>query len=156
MKKSLHCFGLIVVISLFMGCTKKKIEQPVVIDYRETYIGNYNFQIIQFNWMMGQPPKYDTTYYQGNIRTFQHSDIDIDMSSFENDSEVDAKRITIHFNNSLYITPEINTTGVFTEKNGYHYGQSGKFTSKDSVDFYIGGLGGLGGGTSYTVHGHRL
>jgi hypothetical protein len=150
-----HFFGLICILIL-ISCSKKKIDQTEVIDYRLPFIGDYSFQIIQYNWIMGQTSTYDTSYYKGNIQLFKDTDSETDMSAFDNDTEMDSRRLTIHFNNSLSITPEIKNTGEFIKKNGYHYGQSGEFITKDSVSFFIGGLGGLGGGSSYTVRGQKL
>jgi hypothetical protein len=146
----------IVFLLLFQSCSKKKDQEISQSDFRLPYLGNFTFQIIQNNWMMGQAPTYDTTYYQGNIRIFDKTDTELDMSSFDNESEIDSKRITIQFKNNLMITPEITIKGEFIEKNGYHYGQSGNFIGNDSIYFYIGGLGGLGGGTNFTVRGHRI
>jgi hypothetical protein len=124
-------------------------------DYRMEYTGEFVFTTISEFWSMGNPTIYDTITYDGNINIYAEGDSLKDLSSFDDPTENSKHKVTIEFLNNTYITPEITETGVFINKSGYHYNHSGNFSTKDSIKFYVGGLGGLGAGTNYSVSGNR-
>lgn len=153
-------FSVFIIFVLFLiSCKKKEIEQndvTVIEDYRIKYLGEFDFTTIATSWVMGQPTTYDTTHYTGSIKIYATGDNEKDWCSFDNLEEQNNRRLSIEFEKDVLFTPEVLESGVFIEKYGYHYGHSGKFNSSlDQVTFYIGGFGGLGGGTNYQIIGVR-
>lgn len=143
----LSLVGLISLCSI--GCKKDN-------DFRIQYTGDFNFRVITMFWMMGQPTTYDTSFYNGVIRKYELADSESDLYS-ENDSEEKSpnEKITIEFAPNAKITSLIDEDGTLTPKSGYHYHHEGGFVHADTIKFYVGGFGGLGGGWNYTVLGIR-
>lgn len=134
------------------GVARIQIE---INDYRIKYFGNFYFKIITEHWMLGKPNTYDTTFYNGLIRKYVSTDSNDDLYSSDDSNENPIEKITIEFKQNTKITTILTTNGNFADKYGYHYGHSGKFTHIDTIEFTIGGLGGLGGGWNYNVKGIR-
>ena len=105
--------------------------------------------------MLGQPTTYDTSYYNGVIRRYELVDSENDMFSDNDSNENPNEKITIEFIKKGKITSLINENGVLIPKAGYHYSHIGEFIHVDTINFNIGGLGGLGGGWAYEVKGIR-
>ena len=151
--KSTSRYTFLLVIGLItlwgMGCKKDN-------DFRLQFTGDFNFRVITEFWEMGQPLKYDTSFYNGVIRKYELVDSESDLYP-ENDSEEKNpnEKITIEFAPNAKITSLISEDGTLTPKHGYHYFHSGGFENIDTIVFHIGGLGGLGGGWSYDVEGIR-
>ncbi len=129
----------------------KKDEQ----DYRAKYTGNFNFTVVEEFWMLGQPTQIDTSIFQGSIRIFQMGDENNDLDHVYDSLKNIGNRITITFGNNLIITPQITGNGKFIEKGGYHYYHTGEFTNNRELQFVVGGLGGLGAGTNYSITGNK-
>jgi hypothetical protein len=145
-------------VFLFASCEKSPnpsdtIIDPPVIDLNG-YCGDFSFTTIYYFWMMNQPSKTDTIYRNGTVRIYAEGDDAYDYAEqgFTADNTM---RLTIDFGQSRYFCPEVDDSSKFVHAYGYHYSHNGQFTGYDTLSFYIGGLGGLGGGTSYTVSGVR-
>jgi hypothetical protein len=137
------------------GATSDAEITVEMLDSRQIWVGNFEFNVFTENWMMGQATNYDTTIYHGEIRNYVSADDAIDLSSFEVEGENPNEKITIEFLANTYITSVINPDGSLVTKLGYHYGHSGGFIEVDTIAFQVGGLGGLGFGTNYTIVGVR-
>jgi hypothetical protein len=129
--------------------------QVYVSDYRQKYYGDFYFKTITEWWMLGQPTTYDTTYYQGIIRKYETADSENDLYLDDDSDDNPNEKITILFKQNTKITSLLTIDGQLVPKTGYHYGHHGGFTHIDTIDFYVGGLGGLGGGNNYFVTGVR-
>lgn len=129
--------------------------QVYVSDYRQKYYGNFYFTTITEWWMLGQPTTYDTTYYHGLIREFEAADSENDLYLNDDSGDNPNEKITVLFKQNITITSLLTYDGQLVEKYGYHYGHHGGFTHIDTIDFYVGGLGGLGAGNNYYVAGVR-
>ncbi len=126
-----------------------------IYDYRIKYIDEFYFTVITESWSITNPTIYDTSYYNGLIRKFIETDMENDLFASEEENIKIDEKITIEFNNNTKITSLIDTNGVLIEKYGYHYCHNGKFLDENTIEFYVGGLGGLGGGWNYKVKGVR-
>ncbi len=131
MKKT-KLFGLILsVIIVLIGACKK---QPG--DYRNPYLGNYDFtvQYSSFN-MADSSYSTGTLYYYGEVK----------YGSTDNE-------ISIHYLENSYINPVLNNDGTFSQNAYYPINGAFESTNKFTFGFYSGGHG---GGTSYNVVGER-
>ena len=148
-------FLFILVLIFSLSCNKeKKTEEN---DFRTKYLGSFRFVIITESWRLGQANLYDTSFYNGVIRKFELIDKNDDLYSGNEDSTENINdKITIEFSQSSKITTLINKDGALISKSGYHYVHEGRFVNLDSIKFYVGGFGGLGGGLNYIVAGNRI
>jgi hypothetical protein len=137
------------------GGTASAGIQMEIYDYRLQFLGNFYFTIITRSWRLGIPDTYSTAFYDGLIRRYISIDSTDDLYTNDDSNEPAHEKITIEFRPKTKITTLLKPDGEFVEKYGYHYGHSGRFNHSDTVNFAVGGLGGLGGGTSYSVHGTR-
>lgn len=136
------------------GATGEDEIQIEIFDYREKFLGDFRFTVINESWSMGQPNTYDTSVYAGIIRRFDPADSIDDLYYIQDDiNEVPDTKVTIIFGPSAKITSVLDTAGALLPKGGYHYWHSGGFTTTDSISFSVGGLGGLGAGNNYYVTG---
>jgi hypothetical protein len=115
---------IIIIICLFIfGCKKHPF------DYRNKFIGNYNFSVNEYTWIMGGP-NWDTTYtFHGKI-TYGSSD------------------------NTVLISYCKDCSCEFTIYEDGTLGNSGKFDSPKQVSFSLHS-GGLGGGWGNNVTGNK-
>ncbi|MEI7661733.1 MAG: hypothetical protein WCK34_06040 [Bacteroidota bacterium] len=143
-------FRIFLILLILAGCSKDK---P---DFRTKYLGNFRFKIVTESWMIGQPTTYDTSFYDGAIRKFELTDSQNDLEGSDNSAANPNERITIEFKKNQLITPLINEYGTIISKSGYHYSHRGYFKNIDTIEFYVGDLGGLGAGYSYNVKGGRI
>lgn len=143
------------------SCQRRSDEEvaPIapgpVTDYRAAYCGDFQFTVETFTWMIGQPSTTTTSVADGEVRTYEAADSASDFYSDDDSSEDPARKITIQFLPQAHITSLIEEDGALVDKTGYHYGHSGGYSHPDTLRFTLGGLGGLGGGSSYTVVGVR-
>ncbi len=148
-------FLYILVLIFSLNCNKEKKAEE--IDFRTKYFGSFRFRLITEFWMRGQANDYDTFFYNGVIRKFESNDkIDDLYSGSEDSTENVNEMITIEFSQNLKIISSINKDGSLISKSGYHYVHEGRFVNLDSIKFYVGGFGGLGGGVNYFVAGNRI
>jgi hypothetical protein len=155
MRQSIVAFFL---IFLLISC-EKSIDHYVVENPADMnpayYSGTFRFTTIIYTWMWGNPSTWDTVYQDGSIRKYAIGDASTDMSSHSYPT-CGHRRLTINFYGSRTISPEIGDSGKFVYASAYHYYHKGEFSGSDSVSFYVGGMGGNGGGSSYTVTGVRI
>ena len=151
-RNTLFTFLSLLILLFVISCRKDEIR---INDFREKYYGNFYFKIITESWMLCQPTTYDTSYYNGVIRRYELVDSENDMFSDNDSNENPNEKITIEFIKKGKITSLINENGVLIPKAGYHYSHIGEFIHVDTINFNIGGLGGLGGGWAYEVKGIR-
>ncbi len=127
-----------------------------VESYTTKFCGDFDFTVTRKSWSINAPTTYYTSYYNGVIRKFVIGDDQKDLYPYNNDGGEDAsKKITIEFEQNLSITPTINKHGELLNKFGGHYYHHGSYKTLDTIEFKIENLGGLGGGSSYTVVGYR-
>jgi len=139
---------LIVIIVVLCSCGKEES------DYRKKFTGDYTFTVIQEYWTYGQPDIFDTLTYEGNIRFFSDEDLSKDL--YTNDISINVDRtITIEFMSNGLIITEIEENGEFVTKSGHHYYHFGEFINDNELEFSVLGLGGLGAGYNYEIHGMR-
>lgn len=124
-------------------------------DYRNPFTGDFYFRVIIQHWVLGQPTTYDTSFYSGVIRKYELADSENDLSPGNDSEENPDKKITIEFSPDTRITSLISEDGTLIPKSGHHYGHSGAFVNVDKIKFFVGGMGGLGGGWNYDVEGTR-
>ncbi len=118
--------GFIFCLLLF-GCKKEKF------DYRNKFIGDYNFSIHTTAW---GSQTMDTTYsYNGSIKSSTTDD-----------------KINIYFLENYSLEPIIYEDGSLVLNMTYSYHFKGEFESTTKAKFFYSG-GGLGGGGSYDVIG---
>lgn len=127
-----------------------------IYDYRASFLGDYQFTIITRHWQIGGPTTFDTAYYPGLVRRFVIEDNNDNLFVGDDPNENPNQKITIQFLANRKITSIINSEGTLTTKSGYHYFHSGSFIHPDTLEFFVGGLGGLGQGYDYSVRGFRM
>jgi hypothetical protein len=125
MKRFLKIFQIIAfIMTLAIGCKKKPF------DYRNNFIGNYDFTVKQYTWVMSTS-YWDTIYdYHGKII----------YGSGDNS-------VQIIFSENYSIEPTIYEDGTLE-----HYGE---FETKDKIKFDLH-WGGLGGSSGYIVTGTKI
>jgi len=124
-------------------------------DYRTKFCGDFYFKVIKESWMIDQPTIYDTSYYGGVLRFYDIVDSDNDVFSGDDSDENPNRKVAIQFKSNLLLTSLIDEHGILIPKTGYHYGHHGNFVQLDTIVFFVGGFGGLGGGYNFEVHGIR-
>ena len=117
-------------VTLFSTCKKDKE------DYRDKWVGEWDFVVEKFWWVGGEETENDTLYYSGKI-SLGDNDNDLYVEYIDND--------TLNL-----IVNEDGELSVYDEN--YHYHAEGQFERKNKVHFKFHG-GGLGGGSTYTVDG---
>lgn len=148
MIKSLLIFGLL--FGLLYSCKKDN-----TVDYKTKYIGNFTFTVVRDFWSIDSRNNWsDTLNYDGTIKLYSDGDNLNDLSSFDSIKNA-SQRFTIVFLKDIMITPEILYNGTIREIGGYHYHHVGGFVNNDEIQFVVDRLGGLGGGTNYSVIGKR-
>lgn len=117
-------------------------------NYRDQYLGDFRFKVIEECSNMGSPPTRDTIFYDGVIRKYKRND-----SSNDKDRK---KKITLEYRPNTINSFLINEEGVLTspESSTPHNSQYGSFSHIDTVSIYISSSA-LGGGCSYEVMGIR-
>ncbi len=152
--KTLNWISILISLIILISLTNCEKETKGMADYRDAFIGNYQYTIYRHQWEMYKPSIYDTLYNSGQITKFVTADSYDDLYVMDDDTLQDiSTKITIKFGKSLSITSIVNFSGVLTNKNGYHYGHSGTFKTNGEVEFSVMGLGGMGGGTDFVVIG---
>lgn len=143
--------------TLFYACLMLSLSscKKDDLDYRTKYTGNFEFTVVGEFWMIGQPTQIDTSIFEGTIRKFEIGDENTDLDQVYDSLKNAGNRITITFGDYLIITPQITENGEFIEKSGYHYYHAGEFKNNDDLQFVVGGMGGMGAGTNYSVSGNR-
>jgi hypothetical protein len=127
-----------------------------IYDFREQLLGDFQFTVVRAHWVIGGEITYDTLNYQGVVRRFEETDNDDNLFVDDDPTENPNQKVTIQFLPDKKITSIIDHEGVLMPKSGYHYTHTGSFIHPDTLVFYVGGLGGLGGGSAYSVTGSRL
>jgi len=139
---------LIVFTVVLCSCSK---EEP---DYRKKFTGDFIFTVIEEYWCYGQPDRFDTLTFAGNVRLFSDEDLSKDL--YTNDIQIIIDRtITIEFMSNVLIITEIEENGEFVTKSGHHYYHIGRFINDNELEFSVLGLGGLGEGYNYEIYGLR-
>lgn len=130
MKKSIL---LLLLISIF-SCKK---DPSTIIDYRNKYLGNYEFatEKYSFNMSTGTTPTVYTNY-TGKITKGQYDD-----------------RLNINYEQGQTIEVVVDNDGKLTAV-GYSLHGSGAFDSENIMHFGWQ-TGGLGGGTIYSTKGTK-
>ncbi len=130
-------------------------------DYRDAFTGDFVFTTVIMSWHLNtdsagsiQVVEYDTSEFLGFIRKYEPGDDAIDLYP-DSDTLHPDSTVFIRFLEQSAITTLLEADGTLVPRGGYHYGCSGAFRSRDSLDFSINGLGGLGGGWNYYVSGTR-
>ena len=131
----------------------KTVENKV--DYRTKYLGDFDFKVEHKIWSIVNSSIYDNYTYTGVIRKYELNDSKEDFYSYDDKKENPDEKITIEFSQDKKITSIIDTNGTLMPKQGPHYYHEGRFIHIDTINFYIGGLGGQGGGETYTIVGVR-
>ena len=123
------------IIFFFLGifsvisCNKKPF------DYRNKYIGEWNFSIEYSSFNMGNSPSiYDLVEYLGEI-TYGEEDNNVIIKYSKNNSVT----LTIDKNGIFYDLPTRYCNGTIVS---------------DNIDLYLR-WGGLGGGTSHKITGYK-
>ena len=137
--------AILIFLVLLAGCEKENT------DYRDKYIGNYNFVIVTEDWSVTYT-HFDTTYFDGSIE--------------KNNNSKD--RVYIRFGNSRWVSygnppqdtcvgteypnPVVNQNGslIYPEWSRF----TGAFVNLDSVKLEMAS-GGHGFGTIKYVYGHK-
>jgi len=150
----MNFFKLVVIISIciFGSCANEVGEE---VDYRNSYLGDFNFTVIEEYWLMGEPTVYDTLNYLGIIKEYAAPDSENDFFVEDDSAEDPMRKISIEFLENKHITSEIIIGGELISKSGYHYHHEGTFIGNDTIKFVLSGLGGLGGGINYEIKGIR-
>jgi hypothetical protein len=138
--------------AIFQSCSK---DESTTDPELSKYFGKFRFTVVSEYWVLGRPNYYDTIIYNGIIRDYVTTDSDDDLFTQTDTLQNAIGRIAIEFGSSLKITPVLKTNGELEPITAFHYGHSGKFTSVDQIEFYVGGFGGLGGGMNYYITGNR-
>ena len=124
-------------------------------DFRDSYLGEFNFMVIRESWLMGSYNIHDTTFQTGAIRAFSLDDSSKDLFHEDDSQENPADKISIEFwPNKLFIS-KVKPDGYLIPKTGFQYQQSGQFFGKDSIFFSVSSYGSLAGGSNYWVYGSR-
>ena len=112
----------------------------VTVDYRNQWVGDWDFEVIIHSWMAGENgySKYDTIYYLGKI-----SLIDI------------FNKINIAYMKNSSFNVKVNENGeLYDFPTDLHY-KYGKFEGNSKIHSFIE-WGGLGGGTRHTIEGVKM
>lgn len=153
--RRLERIGLIAAVLVLAIACRHDAVAPTITDYRGPFCGEMRFTVLTTTWMMGQPPTTSTSVFDGEVRPFVPSDSANDFYVDDDSAEDPDRKITIAFIPQGHITSLLEEDGTLVEKTGYHYGHNGGFDHLDTLRFTLGGLGGLGGGTNYSVVGVR-
>ena len=150
-KNNLFISVIIIAFLSLLSCEKEEI---IAVDYRDKYLGEFNFTIIKELWIGGLPATYDTSNYKGIIRKYEYNDSIMDLCVLTNNpiGDFDSK-ITIEFLDNNLITSILSKDGILTGKSGYHYYHHGYYLNSDTILFTVGDLGGLGYRYSFEVTG---
>ncbi len=153
---------VVFIVSFLINCSNEND-----IDYRDIYTGKFDFTIYRTSWSLNPDgngdnlttTRHDTSEHSGLIRKYESVD-DGDCNYFhdlddDNENENPQEKITIEFGDCNIITSTLKENGELEYKSGYHYSHQGGFVHIDTIEFSIGGLGGLGGGSSYKIVGIR-
>ena len=138
MKKNVFTASLLILTLIFISVGCKK--QP--FDYRNKYIGKFNFVYSYRSWTMQGTYASDTIYYSGKIY--------YDISSED--------KIKLDYDQNATLELDINKNGELSLPCGVTIG---KFDNNDQVTLNYGsnscsgGGGGLGGGTNCSLTGTR-
>lgn len=137
---------ILVLAIAFLALTSCRKDEPKPIDYREAYIGTYDFHLVSNSWMMGQPTVTNEWDYQGWIRPFnlEYLNPNENIESLTIDST-----LTIHYDEDAYLNNGINEKGELLSV----YCQYASFDSLGLIHFYSNCGSGLGGGSNLTVSG---
>lgn len=136
MKKTLLFLAMAAAVMLLLpNCKKESKKAEVSTDYRDKYVGTWDFTVYtrQFN-MLDSIVELDTIYYLGNISLENTDQIKIQYT--QDDSVV------------LNIDDTGNLSGFPTQY------CSGEFLNDSQINLSMR-WGGLGGGTNHTVNGIR-
>ena len=100
---------------LLTQCVKEK-------DYRDSYVGNYNFIIKGHYFNQADSTFYDTTFY---------------FSGYIAKTDQNPSRITICYKNTSCIVADVSQDASIqkTQGAGHGYGFNGKFDGTDKVSF---------------------
>lgn len=124
-------FFLLLLSSLLWSCKKN------LFDYRNKFIGDYNFLVHKTAWSLSGP-FIDTTYsYQGRIQIGSASD-----------------KIFINFSEITSMETYIYEDGTVSISFSPHQSLIGEFESTKALKFILSNNG-LGGGSNYTVSGRK-
>lgn len=150
--KQYKWLSLFLVLSI-LGCDKK-------YDYREKYIGDFNFTVDSYEWHTGAPINIinlPTITYSGTIRIYNQGDFLKDLNRFGSPDEYEDpdQRLTIEFSANNFITPALSEDGTLGEENVPHYHFSGQFTNPDEIEFIVEGIGSVGLSLNYHITGTR-
>jgi hypothetical protein len=139
----------------FAICQSCSKDESTTDPQLKKHFGKFRFTVVIEHWVLGRPNYYDTLIYNGIIRDYVTTDSDNYLFTQTDTLQNATGRLAIEFGSSHKITPVLKTNGELEPLNVIHYRHSGKFTSVDQIEFYVGGFGGLGGGVNYYVTGNR-
>jgi len=157
MNRNLLYYLSIVIISgtlifSLSSCKKNKT------DYRNEFVGTYNFTVIHNGWSIIGPPVNDTIYYTGTVG-FYTAGQTISQNTYgcfstENSPE---KRIIINFQSNTVVIPTIGESGALEGISGgcgINFEFSGNIVG-ETISFTTSSYGN-GGGSSYEVSGVKV
>ncbi len=146
---------LLVVLFAFSSCTKddeSDSEPTVTSDYRDKYLGTYEFVIYKESFLIFDESEYDTSYFIGEVRKQDTSMVRLIIEYGED---------TIGVTNSLIVTespdPIVDSLGQLTQPElpGGSISFFGEFIGTDSL-YMRQRFGSLGSGTVREIYGKKL
>ena len=153
--KSQNFIALVILILCTTSCRK---DEPEKIDFRESYVGEYEILVNSHHWQMGASDSWSEYTITGEIFIYDSSKnfsyVQNTFMPFE-PSEGASHGLTIRFTDYYHSHFYLQEDDTIRWAGGYHYGHSGYFTG-DSIYFNVTGLGGLGGGSNYYTKGRKL
>ncbi len=140
----------------FAEATLSKIIS--INDYRIKFLGNFDFYTTSITTQFADSVYYyDTTFHNGEIRTFEVQDSQQDYYHHDDSHENPHQKISINFSpyGNSKLTSIISIDGVLQPKYGSHYYHSGQFS--DNLDTLVFNFhsGSLATTTYYKVLGIR-
>jgi hypothetical protein len=153
MKMKQNIWMSLFIILIIGGCNKKN-------DYREKYIGNFNFTVECYEWHTGARINIvnrPTVTYAGTISIYNWGDYlkDLNYSSSYDEYIDPYQRITIEFSENNFVTPALSEGGTLAEESIPHYNCKGQFINNDEIDFIVEDIGSAGLTLNYHVTGTR-
>jgi hypothetical protein len=150
----LNVYNLLVcllLMTVLISC--KKSESP---DYRDKYLGDFNFRVISDSWIMYKPPvEPDTQFFKGEIKKFVNDSIGSNGYIVDTDKESLSKKITVYYLTNRKLSFSVNVDGQLSKAFPGNYHLQRGILKKDTVSFRLTNASGLGGGFSIDVIGIR-
>lgn len=135
MKNAKGSFFTLVIILMFVSSCKKDKES--IIDYREKYVGIYDFKTYHSDFdMQKNTARFDTVVFTGNV--------------FYSDG-IAKNEISVNYEPGIATTFTVDNEGVLACYNNYNF-KTGKFSNDNEISFWFI-TGGNGGGSSINALG---